>query len=454
MNAPDHSTFTALRIAEQIGVTRETVLNWARRGLLPGGTCSSGRQKWLFQASDLVKAAQLARNIPEGLRRHKAPNPSAFHSALRLARERTGLTIAALCAASKVSEATLHRWTTGKSKPLREGLERLVEVLNAPELLSLIEISARHPVRSPHQQIRMTCRECGKVRDETPGQVREFERKRDPDRLSVDWEAGEATHFCDECTGRARFTKRNLALIKDHGRSHLRKERSKAAKAQIAANPEGHAVKLRAAQAASAALGLQHLDKRAMARYRLSRLKLKLRGEIKPCSLCGLILFIHEANAHSQRVRGGRTIGAAHGPCFRKWRTTKDGRRWLSDCFAARRSGEPTPPIPSKLRGRGRPVTSASLSGAYEATVRYFRQRERTKHALRNEDGEPLNVTQLAIELGFKRGSLLERVQWFLNHLPEETVATGPVRTWREIFLTLRPDPAVPKRAQQPPELT
>src|SRR4051812_9438789 len=94
---------TAVQIARSIGVTRETVLNWARRGLLPGTTRVSSRNTWLFLTSDLEIARRLASEIPAWHRNPTPHDPSEFRTALESARRRAGLTWAAVAAASNVS---------------------------------------------------------------------------------------------------------------------------------------------------------------------------------------------------------------------------------------------------------------------------------------------------------------------------------------------------------------
>jgi predicted DNA-binding transcriptional regulator AlpA len=401
--------------AKRLGSSSVTIHQRVKDGQLRARTIGSGQQNHHLQIDVAsIEAYEHARS------RERTP----FQHAVKTALARSGLTVLEAAARTGIRDRTVHGWMSGQKVPFRDNLERFTEVTGEPNLVNLIESQPR--------TIRLTCRECGAVKEQRTGKVRASER-RSPTRITVDWEKGEGTYVCARCTSSGNAKKMIARVVKRKGHKGL----LEGAK-HLAAWREKHPEELtRNALHASASRQPKQLDERGEARYGLAMLHLKPEGTMALCASCRRLLFTEAAHARVQRSRGGIEIGKFHAPCDREWRRSETYRAWASSRETASRSGytapRPMPPPPSS-----RPVTEASLLESYQTTLRFFWCLERVGRVARDGDGHVLSVAQLAKRLHIDRTTLYRRVENFLALLPDETLATGRVKRWREIFLTLR----------------
>ena len=90
-----------------------------------------------------------------------------------------------------------HWWVTGKKVPLRHSLQRLADVLEAPELMDVIP--------SLVSKITLICPVCEEERVLDAWQVRRWER-RNHDATAVNWHLGTAIYPCGACAASQRMT--------------------------------------------------------------------------------------------------------------------------------------------------------------------------------------------------------------------------------------------------------
>ncbi len=425
---------SAAQLAKQAGVTSRTIRSWSHRELLPGHQVGT-RGDWRYPESAIEVARGLASRVPQWKRQRPPENSSSLRDALTTALHRSGLTLKAAATASGLSVSTIHKWLAGRMRPTRDALERLAEVVSEPALTKLTTMSDRQRTRSAHQSIRMVCK-CGAVRTVKPGWARKAEKDRGPllaqrarRHVKVDWDKGEAEYTCRTCATREMGSEYRQDMKRRHGRKGLR-VLADPLLAWRQANPDN----FRAACEAGKPHQRRQLTAHDKARISLGRLILEPKGSISLCAFCHHLLFMP-----AWRV-GEHHIGKFHGPCLAKWQRTKPYKEWLADCIRARREGKPVPPMPMPERPADRMVTSAELATAYTTTVRYFWQCEGNKRAERDADNQVMSVTWLANELDIPRSALYKRVQRFLDLLPHESIASGTVKTWCAVFLTLRPE--------------
>jgi transcriptional regulator with XRE-family HTH domain len=416
-----------------LGVLPKTVNQWALRGFLTGQQFG-GRRAWLFPESSvraLVGKKPDRRRSPADTVSVRVERLHRFTKALNQALERSGLTLRATARAAGLPRGTIQSWLSGRKTPYRENLTRLAEIVGEPALLDLIE--------TRHRTIKLVCRDCGNERDEQPGRVRIFEKERDSDRFSVDWKQGTATHVCHSCWGREMQKAEIDKVIKREGHEGLRKRANGLVRFQEQLTPKelhDRAVVASAAAAATAHLRRPTTDLE-MARNRLYRLAVKVKGTISLCPICQLIVYTPDANSRWRREHGRRITGNFHVACLAQW---TEGRAWVVACKKAHQEGRPPPSPPALPRKANHPVSDVWLADAYMTVVRYFRQHERIR---RRKDGRvprSITITALARELGIATRTLHQRVDRFLSYLPDESAAVGVVKIWREVFLTLEAD--------------
>lgn len=357
-----------------------------------------------------------------------ASGPAAFKAAVLRALERTGLTLRGAAKESGNSLTTVYSWFNGKGMPFRDNLGRFAEVLGDPGLVYLIE--------SQHRWLRMTCRVCGDVREEKPGLVRAYEKKRDSDRIEVDWNSGGVDYICGKHAGKYKASKRDQPIMKRRGRQALR-DRAKPLAAWRETNPETHAEQSRA-NVAKAREALLLLDGADLARVRLGKLTLKPEGTFSLCAYCHRLIFTTATETRQRQARGAQeVVRKFHVACLKTWRRSEACRAWRLACGKALRSGASIPPMPMPPPSDEGVISGKKLAEYYLTTVRYFRQLHRSSWAVFGEDGQPRSIGWLARDLGKSRKTVYLRVERFVSLLPDGATATGRVKEWRDIFLPL-----------------
>jgi hypothetical protein len=375
----------------------------------------SQRSARRFPEAAIEIARERARAIPAWHRTGATPSP--FREALNGALIRAGLTLDEAAALADLSPRTVESWSYGYHTPFRDDLQRFAQTVGTPELVDLIE--------SRHRRIHLTCRQCGRPRDAEPGEVRQYLKSRAPGRVTVDWDKGEGQDICRTCDRRSRFTTMHHNLAKRHGRKALRDRAKKHLGAWRKDNPDKQ---LKLQQAATAAAAATPKSPAAMARQRLGQFSIEPAGVFGLCALCHKLLFVWDADVRAKLAREGRhNVGRFHGACYARWQKTAENR---------------AEPLPDPLKGR---TTSEQwLATAYTATLMYFRQLVGSKQAFRDEDGQLRKIAWLSTPEGrahapvaLSRKGLYKVVKQFLAYLPDEAVATGLVKSWREVFLML-----------------
>jgi hypothetical protein len=351
---------------------------------------------------------------------------TVFRAALTTALARSGLSLRGAAIASGLPPTTVRSWAIGSSEPTRSGLEWLALTLGEPTLAELIDVR--------HDRIRMTCRTCPAVVEVTPGEARKRQKRRDPARFVVDWEQGTAEFICKSCSSRANVLGGTQRIKRRQGHKGLW------AKAQglviwQQANPDehrSHGVETRFKPGES-----RELSPRDRARWRLGLFWPQLVGTLSLCALCHKMLYTTAGTVQVNERRDRHAEGRFHKPCLTLWQRSATCRQWESDARKAGRSGAPIPSFPLPPPAAHRHVTAASLADGYATTVRYFWQREGSGRAARDEYGQIRTPAWLTGQLGLSRQGLLDRVRRFLALLPDEPIATGSVKSWRDVFLTL-----------------
>lgn len=344
----------------------------------------------------------------------------AGRQALREALEQSGLSISAAARACGVDRGTLSAWLTGRYLPFRDRLERLAAVLNAPDLLTVVE--------HRHHRIVLTCRQCGGENAVMTHYAVARSRTAEPGRVSIDLQTGHGQYVCMHCSsrtnGRAFFEK----LRKRKGQRGVVEMSQSANEALSRKNPEARSQALvRARQG----VGKVQRTTRQIARKRLGLLRLDVGGTFGICRSCGRLMF---SPTTAQRGASG---GSFHGACLWIWRGSQQMRDWQGQCRRAEARGEPSPSMPLPQRPADRMPSAEDLRAAYVTTVRYFWQREGSRRADRDDLGRPRSAAWLANDLAISRDALYKRVERFLELLPSAGVGGRHERMWRDILLTL-----------------
>ena len=421
---PEERWYSTTELAEMSGASPITITQWAREGVLPGRRVRGRARPWRFPEAAVEIAKERAKKIPDWHRVRE--NPSPFRAALNEALARSGMTLVEAARRSSITPNTVHNWATGRSIPFRDDLQCLAETVGEPNLVDLIE--------SRHRRIRLRCRDCGRPRDVEPSEVRLAEKIRAEGNITVDWQRGEGQDRCLSCTSRTRFTRMHHNRIKREGRGVLREQANNNLGTWRKKNPDKQKKLQQAATAAAAATPRSPL---AIARQRLGQFSLKPAGIFGLCALCHKLLFVWDADARAKLAQGKRNVAKFHAACFAKWQKTPEYRAWKLACARAKRVGRRLPLMTMPHRPSSRMPAPAELAQAYATTVRYFRQHVGSKAALRDGDGELLDIDKLAETLHISRQAIYKRKKRFLDLLPDEATATGQVKRWREVFLML-----------------
>lgn len=247
------------------------------------------------------------------------------------------------------------------------------------------------------------------MREMEPGQVRSHAKAAPVGRWLVDVDIMIGTYTCKDCSTAQNLSAWRAMLAKREGRIASRARRVSHIKRWQSEHPEQYRATIEKAVAASVASRRGHtLNPTPLqrARWSLSGLTLDPKGRFSLCRLCDRLMFTAALD-----LARFPSAGQYHATCVNTW------RRETSQGVTA------VPPPPGK-RGRGR--SEAELRESYRRTVLLFRQHQ-TK----------TSAAQLADEIGVTREALYQSTRRFLSLLPDASVATGPVRTWRGIFLAL-----------------
>ncbi len=330
-----------------------------------------------------------------------------FTLALRAALERKGLTLAEACDMAGLGVSAPSRWTRGRNGPFRESLDKLVNVLEAPELLDKISWRWRRWT--------LTCTKCGSVEQHEPGQFRSGRKRGFHPEAIIDEVAGTGTHTCIRCiqseVGRRSPVGQTIAKVRKRGgRKALRENLPKLTPGQR----RKYAAKARAARGPRSAeewrwrIAVGHIRPRPVGKWGLCRDR-----------DCGYVAFSkhRHLNEHGEFV---------YRPVLMHRGCQDEYRREHQEAFGQ-------PPYPQRLEGQH--LSPEKLADAFEMAVRYLLRGE----PIIDSDKAVTDVEKRGIvprEFGLNsRRAVEKRIDSFIDQLPSDDRGGKRLSFWARALL-------------------
>ena len=302
-----------------------------------------------------------------------------FQEILSKASLKKGLTIRQACAAAQIDHSNVSGWVMGEHEPLRHLIERLAEVLDAPEIVDSIP--------SRRSQIKVTCPDCGTVRRYRASVLRS--NSLNSPSIDADWEGGSANYRCSFCAKSATMKTRHQKIKRNVGKQYYIELGNQM---YATLTPEAHARGV--AKSADRRRGAKR-SAEAVYQSAVGNMAPRLKGKFNVCRICSQLTFVRESDA--RRFGGPRET---HATCLHTWQ-----------------SQHPMPSFPQGYPKRPFRNTSSPeyLATSYEICVR---------HLLKGEDIGEWKYdgygTGLVKEFGRGKSTILKRIKRFLLLLPTD----------------------------------
>lgn len=276
-----------------------------------------------------------------------------------------------------IGETTLRRWELGGASPQRANLDRVVGVLNAPQLyetITPVQISTDAYMTS------MTCGRCGDTRSYRSTHLRGTLKKGSLPGAVVDYELGRGTYpECGRCRMSTSINTTLAKMKKRYGRDGTRR-----ILAERAPGISEEARRKGLAHANSANFGAKRTEEQRRTIGRAGLQPRKTGGRFGICNLCRQLTFVQTVPAAPP------ARGEVHATCW---------HAWLYRNHSSAANAYPK-------RGKGARWNSDDLMDSYEMVIR---------HKVRQE-----TIESVADRFGLDSKTIEYRIKRFLALLPTD----------------------------------